>query len=60
MRRYITTAIDYPNAAPHMGHVNAWDGHLRCPSHGPTLPSKVSSRRGTHETRAFGILFSST
>lgn len=20
-RRYITTAIDYPNAAPHMGHV---------------------------------------
>lgn len=21
MRRYITTAIDYPNAAPHMGHV---------------------------------------
>lgn len=21
MRRYVTTAIDYPNAAPHMGHV---------------------------------------
>jgi methionyl-tRNA synthetase len=20
-RRYVTTAIDYPNAAPHMGHV---------------------------------------
>jgi hypothetical protein len=50
-RHYITTAIDYPNAAPHMGH-EARKDNLRFSFREPSFPSMVSLSAGTRETRA--------